>query len=123
MKPLFLLTPFLAGLYSWVVAPLAGSGMTPGAVLHSSTSLTDLGEPLPDDLQSSDSVRLQLAAPPQHVQVTGVSFLGPLADQLSLQSIPTAISHGDNDGFKVSLDPGNHPGPVHVSMEITTDSP
>ncbi len=123
MKPLFLLTPFLAGLYSLVVAPLAKSGMTPGTVLHSPTRLADLGEPRQDDLQSSDSVGHQLAANPQRVQVTGVSFLSPSTDPFSLQSIPTGISRRGEAGFKVSLDPGNHPAPVQASMEITTDSP
>jgi len=123
MKPLFLLTPFLAGLYSWVVAPLAESGKTPGAVLHSSSSLVDFGDRHPDDADSSDSVRLKLAGPREHVQVTGVRFHGPSADRFSIQSIPTAITHGGETEFKVSFDPDNHPGPVDATMEITTDSP
>ncbi len=123
MKPLFLLTPFLAGLYSLVVAPLAKSGMAPGAVQHSPTRLADLGEPRQDDLQSSDSVGLQLAANPQHVQMTGVTFPGPSTGPFSLQSIPTGISRRGEAGFKVSVGPDNRPGPIQASMEITTDSP
>jgi len=123
MKPLFLLTPILAGLYSWVVAPLEESGRTPGAVLHSSTSLVDFGERHPDDQQSSDSVRLKLAGPRQHVQVTGVRFQGPSAARFSIQSIPAAITHEHEAEFRVSFDPGDHPGPVDATMEITTDSP
>jgi hypothetical protein len=122
MKPLFILTPFLVGLYSLVVAPLAESGMTPGAVQHSPTGLADIGEHLPSDLPSSDSTKLQLAVP-QHAQVTAVSFLGASADRFSIQSNPSAISRRDKAGFKVFLDSGNHPRPVNASIGVTADNP
>lgn len=123
MKPLFLLTPVLAGLYSWIAAPFDAPASPPELVLHASAGLVDFGAFHLDDPRSSDSVRLRLAGAGSHVHVTGVRFHGPSADQFSVHSIPAAITQGDEAELKVIFDPGGRTGPVDATMEITTDCP
>lgn len=123
MKPLFLLTPVLAGLYSWIAAPFDEPQGSTEVILHTSADLVNFGAFHQDDPRSSDSIRLRLEGPRQHVHVTGVRFHGPSSELFSIRSIPIAITHGGETEFKVSFDPDNHPGPVDAMMEIITDCP